>query len=140
MIIRDATFEDCAQLLPIGREVHARTAFAAFPMNEAALQRLVVTMITFPNGFAKVAERNGKVVGALIGGVSDNQWGVRCASDLFLYSKGGTDKLIKEFRAWAGERGAKFIHITDLSGRKRYHQMMRKIGFHPCGLNFVGVP
>lgn len=139
MIIRDATFEDAEALLPLAKEAHAASFMAAWPMNEAELQRLFVVSMAFDDGFAKVVENDGKVVGGMIGAVSNNAFGIRCGADYFTFSCGGTTELIKEFKTWALSRGAKFVHLTDLSGRPRYHQLITGLGFEPCGFNFVGV-
>ena len=139
MVIRDAVFEDFELLLPLAREAHMQSIFAGFEMNEAIVQRNFVTTMAFDDGFAKVAVRNGVVVGGLLGAISENQFGVRCASDLFNYSLGGTDRLVKEFKAWAKSRDAKFMHLTDMSGNPRFQRLICNLGFQPSGLNFVEV-
>ncbi len=137
MIVRDAIFEDLEQLMPIAHEVHKQSIFADTPMNEAQIQRVFVLSMNFHDGFAKVVEHKGKVVGCMFGVVVDNHFGIRCAQDLFTYSRGGTNTLIKEFKAWAKERGAQFVQISDLSGRDRYHRLIKEMGFMPQGANFI---
>ena len=139
MIVRDAVFEDFQRLLPLAHDAHQSSIFAAFPMNEAVMQRNFVTAMAFEDGFVKVVEHKGKLIGGMVGIISENHFGVRCAQDLFMFSQGGSHKLIREFRSWAKTRGAQFVHITDLCGRDRYHKLVSSLGFQPSGLNFVGV-
>lgn len=137
MIIRDATFEDLEQLMPIAHDIHKGSIFAAFPMNEAQIQRVFVTTMAFDDGFMKVVERNDKIVGCMAALVIENHFGIRCAQDLFTYSVGGTEKLIKEFKVWAQDRGAQFIQISDFCGKERYHKLITEMGFMPTGMNFI---
>ncbi len=125
--------------MPLAMEAHQASAYAVFEMNQAAVQRVFVTSIQFPDGFARVVEKDGVVVGGMGGIISESHLGVKCAVDLFTFSHGGTDKLIREFREWARERGARFIQITDNSGRNRYQNLIAGMGFQPSGMNFIGV-
>lgn len=139
MIIRDAVFEDLEQLMPIAHEVHKASIFAAFPMNEANIQRTFVVTIEFDKGFVKVIEHKGKIVGCMAAAITENHFGIRVAKDLFTYSAGGTDILLKEFKAWAKENDAQLTQISDFCGRERYHDLITEMGFMPVGINFVGV-
>jgi hypothetical protein len=139
MLLRDATFEDLEALMPLAREAHLQSIFAGMEMNEAAVQRSFVTSIQFDVCFAKVIEKDGAVLGGLVGLVTENHFGIRCAVDLFNYSKGGTDLLIKSFMGWSEARGARFVRITDLSGNPRYQTLLTELGLIPSGINFVGV-
>lgn len=137
MEIRDAIFNDLQDLLPLAHKAHERSPLAGIPMNDAIMQRNFVVAMTFDSGFAKVIEHNGKVVGGLTGVIAENHCGIRCAQDMFNYSKGGSDKLIKAFKLWAEVRGAQFIQITDLSGNPRYQRLITDLGFAPGGTNFI---
>ena len=139
MLLRDATFKDLEALLPMAREAHLQSIFAGLEMNESIVQRNLVIAIEFQQGFAQVIEKDGEVLGGLVGIVTSNHLGVRCAQDLFNYSSGGTDLLLKSFMKWAHEKGAAFVSITDLSGKPRYQRLLTELGLHPSGVNFVGV-
>ena len=139
MEIRDAVFEDLEQLMPIAHEVHQSSIFAAFPMNEAYIQRTYVVMMKFDKGFVKVAEDKGKIVGFMAARITENYFGIRVAKDIFTFSVGGTDKLLREFKTWAKENDAQVTQISDFCGRKRYHDLIVDLGFMPTGINFVGV-
>lgn len=139
MIIRDAVFEDLEHLMPIAHDVHKASIFAAFPMNEAYIQRTFVVTMKFDMGFVKVVEHNSKIIGFMAAIITENHFGVRIAKDIFTYSEGGTDKLLKEFKAWARENDAQITQISDFCGRERYHNLITDMGFMPVGINFVGV-
>lgn len=139
MIMRDATFKDLEPLLPLAREAHLQSIFAGVGMNEAMVQRNLVTAISFDGGFAKVIEKEGEVLGGMVGIMVENHFGIRCAVDLFAYSRGGTDLLVKSFMKWAQAQGAKFVQITDLSGNTRYHNLLTGVGLHAGGTTFIGV-
>jgi hypothetical protein len=137
MNIRDATFKDLPEILAIMHHVFDKSIFAGLTMNDALIQRNFVVAMHFDRGFARVAVRKGKVVGFLGGLIGENIFGIRCAQDLFNYSVGGTDKLIREFREWAEENGAEITQLTDLSGSSRLHSLIEKSGFERAGIDFI---
>ena len=139
MEIRDATFQDLEAVLPIMHKAHEQSVFKDLDMSEVAVQRNYVTAICFDDGFAKVVEHKGKVTGCMVGLMAESHFGQRYAQDLFLYSVGGTDKLVKAFCLWARDRGARFVQITDMSESQRYQNLLTTLGLKPCGTNFVGV-
>ncbi|MDH3638902.1 MAG: hypothetical protein OES09_10645 [Gammaproteobacteria bacterium] len=139
MKIRDATFNDFEQILPIMHTVHANSVFKDIEMNDAIIQRNFVVAMSFDDGYAKVADHHGKIIGALVGIISDNHFGIRCAQDLFSYSSAGTHQLIKDFMLWAQVRGVRFIQVTDLAECLRYQKLCRLVGLEPIGANFAKV-
>lgn len=139
MQIRDATFDDFEQLLAIMHRVHSKSVLRGIEMNDALIQRNFVVAMHFDDGYARVIERGGKIVGGLIGIISDNHFGIRCAQDLFTYSRHGSDLLLRNFLKWADFRGARFVQITDLTNSERYHQLCCQLGLKLVGHNFVKV-
>ena len=139
MIIRDGTFDDFILLLPIMHEAHQGSMFKDIPMNEATLQRNYVTAMMFKKGFVKVIEKDGEVLGGMVGVIAENHYGIICAQDLFTYSRGGTDMLITAFRRWARNNGALFTQITDQSEGNRYQKLITNLGLVQGGINFVEV-
>lgn len=139
MEIRDGTFEDFALLLPIMHEAHQGSMLRDIPMNEATMQRNYVTAMAFDKGFVKVVEKDGKVIGGIVGIIAENHYGILCAQDIFLYSRGGTNQLIKAFCQWAREQGAMFTQITDQSSGGRYQKLITNLGLVQGGINFVEV-
>ena len=121
------------------RKAHERSIFKDMAINAANVQRIFVTMLAFDKGYAKVIEKDGQVVGGLVGVISDNQLGISCSQDLFFFSTGGSDLLIKDFLGWSKGSGAKFVQISDFSNAKRYHKLLKTVGLSPAGTNFIGV-
>jgi len=141
VILRNATWDDWPQILPLAYEVHDffPPHLRDLPLNDAQIQRTYAVSIMAPVAFAQVAEDENKIVGCLIAGISLNGWGLQVASDIFMFSKGGTKKLLQAYKAWAKENGADVITITDLCGRPGYHKVIEAAGFRHGGTLFVGV-
>lgn len=130
-------FSDLHKLLPLMHKAHQQSVLRDYPLNEAIVQRNFVTALEFDSGYVKVVEKDGEVVGGLVGIISDNAMGIKCAQDMFCYSAGMTAQLIEDFCLWAKVRGAQFVHVTDLSANHRYHKLCRKLGFELGGFNFM---
>lgn len=139
MKVRDATFDDLDRFIPIMKVVHSNSIFKDLNMNLAVVQRNFVIATTFDDGYAKVVEKDGEVVGGLIGMIAENHFGIRCAQDTFNYSRYGTDRLLKDFILWAKVREAQFIQITDMTHNGRYEKLCRLVGLEPAGVNYAKV-
>ena len=139
MKLREATFADMEALMPLAREAHLKSWMRDMPMNEAIVQRSLVTAMQFDGGFAKVITKDGNVVGGLVGVMVDNHAGIPCAQDLFCFSRGGTEMLLADFLQWAKDRGAAFVQITDLSMNLRYQKLCQTLGLERGGTNLVKV-
>lgn len=140
MIIRDATWEDWPQVLPLAYKVHEffPAHLRDHPLNDAQIQRTYVVSMGAPNGFVSVAEDDGNIVGCLVAGISENGWGLQVASDIFMFSQGGTKKLLQAYKAWAQEKGADVINVTDLCDQPGYHEVIEAAGFKRAGTLFFG--
>lgn len=136
--MRDAKFQDLEVLLPLAHEAHANSRFSDLEINDAVIQRNFVVAIRFGQ-FAKVIEVDGRVVGGMVGCMGENNMGIRCARDFFCFSRGGTHILISAYKAWAKERGAQIIQISDQSGNSRFQKLITGLGFESAGTNFVEV-
>ncbi len=138
-VVRDATTDDFDELIPYAREAHKRSPFGETVMDESHMKRVFACSISFEGGFAKVVEHDGKIVGGMVAAIGINHWGVRAATDYFMFSERDTHKLLRSFIRWAKERGAQFVQVTDLSGNERYHRLIRRIGLDQTSINFSGV-
>lgn len=141
MIIRDAVFEDFDQVLQLAYEVHDffPPHLRDHPLNDAQIQRVYVMSIYAPNAFVMVVEEEDKIVGCMVAAIALNGWGLQVASDVFMFSKGGTKKLLIAYREWAKANGADIIHVTDLCDRPGYHKVIESAGFKRAGTLFFGV-
>lgn len=139
MELRDATFKDLDHFIPIMQVVHRKSMFKDIDMNVATIQRNFVVAATFDDGYAKVIEKDGRIVGGLVGMIGENHFGIRCAQDLFNYSRHGTDLLLKDFIKWAKVREARFVQITDMTHNGRYEKLCRLVDLDPAGVNYAKV-
>ncbi|MBE9565110.1 MAG: hypothetical protein IMF17_07670 [Proteobacteria bacterium] len=138
-MIRDACPEDYERLLPLAKEAYEKSIFNGVEFSPAAIRRTFITMVVFGNGFAKVVEKEGELVGLMLGIITENHFGIKCALDLFTYSSYSTYHLIKDFIDWSEKNGAKFIQITDLTGSERYQRLIEHTGLKPQGANFMRI-
>ena len=141
MEIRDARFEDLESLLELAHLVHRflPEPLRSKPMDDVQMQRILVVTLYSDNGFAKVVEKDGKVIGCLIGVISVNQWGLKVAQDVFTLSRAKTRDLLEAFKAWAHEKDADVTHVTDLCGKPAYRKMIESVGFKNTGTVLTGV-
>lgn len=142
MIIRDGQYEDLDHVVRLAHEVHDffPPHLRDLPLNEAQIQRVYVTTMFSEDGFVKLVEEDdGSISGGMVAGISLNGWGLRVASDIFMLAHGGTKKLLTEYKAWAKERGADVIYVTDLCDRPGYREVIKAAGFRSAGELFFGV-
>jgi len=138
-VIRDAIPEDYELLLPIAEDAYEKSVFNGIEFDPTAIRRTFVTATAFDNGFAKVVIQDGRHVGCMLGIITVNHFGIRCATDLFCYSHTGTYHLIKQFIEWSRVKGAKFVQVTDLTGSERYQKLIKHTGLIPMGANFMRI-
>lgn len=126
-------------MLPLAREVHAFSPkpFCDMPVNEAEVQRSFVVSMYSPDGFVKVVEKDGEVVGCMVAMAFTNHWGIKVAQDLFLMSHGGSRMLIQSYKQWAREKEAVPM-ITDLCEKTGYRDLIKTCGFEAVGTNLIG--
>jgi len=137
--IQDATHADMPAIMALIRYVHAESIFKDLPFDESKAHRTAVTMMAFDKGYAKLAVRDGVMLGGMCGIIAENYVGVMCASDILMYAKGGTKLLVEDFIRWSKENGAQVIQLTDFSKGDRYGKLLTKIGLKPQGLNYIEV-
>jgi GNAT superfamily N-acetyltransferase len=141
--IRPATVEDLASLEPLAREFYA---------SSEALKRFdtdlfVSTWIRLldANGVIFLLEDAGAIVGAL-GGVlyGDPYSGDAIATEFFWFvsaaARGGRGgiQLLKEFEAWARDRGAleiRMVHLLD-SMPEKLARIYKHFGYRPIEVHY----
>lgn len=98
--------------------------------------------ISSPQGFAAVADHDGKITGALLG-VTANYWfsAERFASDLGFYSqrRGDGRQLLAMFKAWADSKHAT-LQLSQSTGKHiaAVQRLYGAIGCVPVGTLFGG--
>lgn len=115
-MIRPATFFDAPAMLDLGERMHAESTGLRLSFSRDQASDTLRTLMTSEAGFVWVAERNGKLVGFMLG-AAFQQWFTKdvVASELALYVSPafrGTligASLVKRFTSWARGIGAKQI-------------------------------
>lgn len=118
MQIRPATIEDLAAMQALGMHMHAESPrFSVMKYDEHKVSLLLRMAINDPAYFLMVAEKNGgDIIGGFLGYVAP-MWFSQdlAAADLALFieqdRRGGmaAARLVRDYIAWARERGAKKI-------------------------------
>jgi hypothetical protein len=139
-MIRPAKFEDFNQVYPLFEKVFAQSPFAGrLELQRLHIQRMFAGGCVMPAFFCEVVEHDDEIVGFMAGIVQENIWGVKMATDLFVYSEKDTHKLLRKFRTWAKEQGAEAISITNISGEPRYSELVERLGATPIGETFLEI-
>jgi GNAT superfamily N-acetyltransferase len=139
MSIRPADRADIPRLLEFGPAMHAESPFwSRLPFSASQLVETLELLIGHELGFVWVAERNGVVVGVLLGSCED-YWmsSARVAMERALYvepaARGGlyAARLVTAFVAWANEYGAALIFAGVSTGvhTERTVGLYERLGF-----------
>ena len=134
VIVRDAKFDDFDELIPMFRSLFSRSDFSKSGQFDLTHARRMFTVATAtPNFFCQVVERNGRIVGCMGGVITDTFWGDSIATDVLMLSEVASDRLIRNFKAWAKRRGAVAVQITNLYGSDRYDKLLNRLGVPSSG-------
>lgn len=149
-MIRDAVKEDLPRLIEIGKVMHAEARrLNKFPYVPAKVYLVMSNLIGNENGFLRVVEQDGVVVGGLAAAI-EPQWfstGLM-AYDMGLFilpEKRGTPaaaQLVSQYVIWAREKNAVItqfgistgVHIASTGA------LLEHLGFKPSGFfyDYVG--
>ena len=139
---RAATAADLLQLVQLSKEMHAETSFQSLSFSEPKIALELATFLAEPRNFTCVADRDGKLVGA-IGAyltapifsddpvVFDHFWYVSQEARGSLVGS----RLLKYVAQWAKVQGAKACFLTlgsDVSS-DRVGQMAERLGYRRLG-------
>jgi GNAT superfamily N-acetyltransferase len=88
-----------------------------------------------------LAERDGRVVGMVSGGLNDGYPGTRWLYGMYVTPNergtGTADRLVRSIEEWAKNHGANEIYLHVTLSVPRAHAFYEKIGFHSTGENFA---
>jgi len=144
-MIRLATVSDIQALVDLGKMLHESSTHSRHPYKPSKVADLLHSLIT-GLGVVFVAERNGALVGALAGGLSEVWYSdVLVAFDYSLFIKpekrnGITSfRLMVAFETWAREMGAKEVHMGITTGInvESTSRLYESQGFHQIGPLYV---
>jgi GNAT superfamily N-acetyltransferase len=124
MIVRTLRREDIDRLVPMGRRMHGETAYSFLPFDEDKIRQLMGGIIERPDAWCGlVAEDCGKPVGMLGGYLTTYFFcDEKLACDLILFvepewrGSSAAARLIRAFREWAVERGARELCLSVSTG------------------------
>lgn len=147
MQIRLANDTDKPAILRLSVQMHAESRFKIYPLNQDRSWAVASALMQSPTGCVLIAENaSGEVVGMLWGHVMDYFFSdVRMAQDQVFYvapahrGSSAAYKLLTAFKRWAHNRKAKELAINmsvDID-QPRFNRFMTRMGFHPCGTNFI---
>lgn len=124
-MIRQATADDLGALVELSRQMHAESPrFRRLQFDAEKMRRTAAGLIESPQGFAWVAEVDGRIVGGMLAAVCEH-W---CSSDKIgldygLYVQPGARgagndavALAKQYAAWAREQGAVWPQVGITAG------------------------
>ena len=117
MLIRAAKYDDIELLIEMGERMHKEGAYAFLPFDREKVRRFIISYIDDHEiQCGLVAEEGGVVVGMFAGYVTDYFFcDAKVACDMILYvdrehrGSSAATRLIRAFRDWASERGAREI-------------------------------
>ena len=143
-MIRPATPHDIPRLVELGQLLHDTSSYAGIryiPEKVTALLRALISGA----GTLFVAERDGRVVGGIAGGIAEIWFSNETtAYDYCLFVDPATRHgvttigLIKAFEAWAIDRGVSRIELGITTGIlvESTSNLFRRLGYHDAGALF----
>lgn len=143
--IRKATLDDIEQMVELGTEMHLESEYVRYSFDPIKVAKTLTGVIEDKNGIAIVAERDGSILGGMIGYVTSHYFGNDLvASDLAVFvtseeRKGRLAlKLIYSFIEQAKSLGANHISLANSTGVEsdRIKALYERIGFKHVGYVF----
>lgn len=144
---RRATVDDIAQLVALGRAMHAESRYADLPFDEGVLATTLTQMLA--DQFVYVVERDGVLLGGMVGCLYPSWFGPGLmASDLALFvasdRRGGmaAAQLVAAFKAWAAAMDALEVTCGVTTGvhEAATDKLYRRCEFAPSGTAYKWRP
>ena len=145
---RFATADDVPRVLELLAMMHRESRFAEWPIYDEQLQHLVQSLIDHEDGACLVAERDGKIVGVMLGLVQEFFFSrERMATELLLYvvpedrGSWAAVRLAHRFIQWADATDAVEIQAGVSAGiaNKDAERFYSALGFASLGRSFAKV-
>ena len=144
-MIRPATLDDIPALRELLLFAWGDQAKALPGFNEDWTRNMVKELIKSEEGFARVAEQDGKLIGVILGGLAMTWWSPKAQAQTVLVYVLPTHRgrlglqLIKAFTDWAEAQGALrvVLNVSAGSSTERSAKLFERLGFTPEGAVFV---
>jgi GNAT superfamily N-acetyltransferase len=143
-MIRPATLDDLPALVQLGAELCAESPrWSRVGYNSDKARAAMHSLIENDDGFLWVGERDGKVVGAMLGLIEAHWAGdERVAQEVSLFvhrdARGSTiaARLICELVNWAEARGARWLQVGTSTGvePERTVRLYERLSFRTCAI------
>ena len=131
---------DTADIVALGRELHASSWYARLDYDPARIAALIDQVIALPTMFGVVLEAaDGRIAGFFCAAEAEHIFGQsRYACDIAIYvaprARGGRGfvRMIRAYETWCRIRGIDEIHLGVSSGlqHSRTVQMFSRLGFN----------
>lgn len=144
MMIRNATAGDIPALIELGTLMYLESRYSEYsPFDADKCAELAQNLIYSPSGCVLVAEKDGRVIGWLGGGIAEQffsrqlmafEYGLFVAPE----HRGGSagPRLARAFIDWSKEHGAAVINMGITTGvhAERTGQLYSRLGLQQTGL------
>jgi GNAT superfamily N-acetyltransferase len=141
-MIRQGTVDDIPRIIEMGRHLCDSTSYKHITMSPERVRVTCETMIT--HGFFIVAEKDGEVIGAMLGDVfqpwySEDKLGIDYTFWIEPEHRNGllAVKMMKAFETWCISMGAKQIRPGIGTGDKGAERLYSAMGYKPMGHWFL---
>ncbi|CAM4032090.1 GNAT family N-acetyltransferase [Ectopseudomonas alcaliphila] len=143
-MIRPATIDDIPRLVELGHLLHQTSRYSSHAYDGDVVGSFMAQLIA-GTGVVFVAERDGKVIGALLGGITEQWFSTELlAFEYAFFVEPGarhgiiSARLVQALTTWAELRGAKHVQIGVTTGInvEGTAQFYRAHGFQDAGLFF----
>lgn len=143
MIVRSARHGDMDRLVELGKQMHAEGAYASLPFDEAKVREQIADYLEHPEGRCLLVAEGADGVAGMLAGFVDEYYFCHetVACDLVLYverahrGSSAAVRLIRAFRAWAREQGARDLCLAVSSGEdiERTGRLYERLGLQCVG-------
>lgn len=141
-MIRNATVNDIPKMIEIGKNLANSTTYKSVNYSEERIEATIKILIE--HGFCVVAEKNGEVVGSMMGDVytpwySNDRMGIDYVLYIEREHRNGllAVKMIKKFEQWCISMGVKQIRPGIGTGDKNAIRMYKALGYQSVGEWFL---
>jgi len=141
-MIRKATLDDVQHIVRMGERLHNESSFSSILYSGERVAKISAVLIEY--GFAVVFEKDGAVVGGMLGDVVTPWYSTeRMGIDYSLYiepeHRNGTAaiRMVKMFEDWCISMGAVQIRPGVSTGHKSAGKLYRALGYEQVGECFV---
>lgn len=146
-MIRPATHDDITAILQLSAAMHNESRYRTLPYNADKFAAVLQQLLDSPQGMVAVAEREGRVIGAIAAVITEHYFADATISyELGLYiekpQRGGLAgyRLAKAYIDWARSRGVDQIDMGITTGinESRTASLYTRLGLNRVGTVFSG--